>query len=66
MTGKQPLWNELFKGFENVIADVRQTVEEPWFDRAVTAHAPALESNPHAHGVMPHIPGKGQDDGFEW
>lgn len=58
MTGKQPLWDELFEGFENAIADVRQTVvEEPWFGRAVT-------TAPHAQ-LAPDAPGTWQKEGVE-
>ena len=52
MTGNRPLWDELFEGFDNAVADVRNTVvEESWFGRPVTTHEPGLEAGTDEHGA---------------
>jgi hypothetical protein len=66
MTGKRPLWDELFQGFETAVADIRQkVVEEPWFGQAVTASA--LDQGPCAREPEPTLPAPttGSDAGID-
>ena len=58
MTQERGFWDELFRGFENAVTDIRQkVVEEPWFGREVTTA--------HDTRLVPDAPGTGEGKGVD-